>query len=267
VRIAFGEFISFYSIPLGLGIIIYYLVLKKGHLRPRKVKFISWENALFELARWPWVLVACVDGVVSAVFRRSLSYKVTAKSKAFSVYLPLKVMLPYLIVVYFSLFAIAWGSKDYTLRGYLWFDMFIACSYTLLSLAVLILHFKEIGRVAGLRLAIDHLPHIIFPVGAIAVMLIIIFVKPHTPIQAGHPAPEQLQIKIPDVETKISVLQSEVEKDQSAEFVEHRVVNGESLWRIARKYYGRGAEWTKIKTSNGSRVIHAGEILRIIKSD
>jgi len=43
----------------------------------------------------------------------------------------------------------------------------------------------------------------------------------------------------------------------------HLVKEGESLWQIAKKYYGRGVDWTMIPTSDGSTVIYPGDVIEI----
>lgn len=43
----------------------------------------------------------------------------------------------------------------------------------------------------------------------------------------------------------------------------YTVIEGESLWKIATSQYGKGIEWTQIKTPDNSTVIHPGEILEL----
>ena len=52
--------------------------------------------------------------------------------------------------------------------------------------------------------------------------------------------------------------------DRAAETAEkgrtHRVTSGESLWQIAKEYYGRGREWRRIKRANPTRVRASGRV-------
>jgi hypothetical protein len=60
VRVNFFEFLLFSSLSYILLVVVYIFVKIKGHLRPHDVSFFSWESSLFEMARWPWIVVACI---------------------------------------------------------------------------------------------------------------------------------------------------------------------------------------------------------------
>lgn len=43
----------------------------------------------------------------------------------------------------------------------------------------------------------------------------------------------------------------------------HTVVSGDTLWRIAEKYYGNGAEWPRILEANSEVIASAAEDNRL----
>lgn len=51
--------------------------------------------------------------------------------------------------------------------------------------------------------------------------------------------------------------------ESSQDVREHIVKYGESLWTIAKIYYGKGSEWSKILTPDQKKSIHPGDILII----
>ena len=67
-------------------------------LRPSAAKAISWETALFQLARWPWALLGCVHAVAGRIAGREFSFKITPKGRSGPAPLPTRVVPPYLLL-------------------------------------------------------------------------------------------------------------------------------------------------------------------------
>lgn len=49
----------------------------------------------------------------------------------------------------------------------------------------------------------------------------------------------------------------------TVEPLKYEVSEGDSLWKISKKVFGKGSEWNRIETPDGSTIIHPGEILLI----
>lgn len=75
------------------------------------------------------------------------------------------------------------------------------------------------------------------------------------------PAPSKLEPTKPEP-TKPELARSEPTKPEAtgAEPVRHLVANGESLYDIAKKYYGNGGQWKKIAEANPGRVAANGSV-------
>ena len=71
---------------------------RRGLLRPADAPVISWESILFQLVRWPWALIGCVNALWGAVTGREDGFKVTPKRAGAEQPLPLRVIVPYLVL-------------------------------------------------------------------------------------------------------------------------------------------------------------------------
>lgn len=63
---------------------------------------------------------------------------------------------------------------------------------------------------------------------------------------------------------------SEIEESDEPEYIEYTIVAGDSLWKIAKEFYGNGNLYTKIASDNGittNDVIHPGNILHIYSEE
>jgi cellulose synthase (UDP-forming) len=67
-------------------------------LRPWSARTFSWEILIFQLVRWPWALMGCVQAIAGHLARREFSFKVTPKGSSGPAPLPLRVLAPYLVL-------------------------------------------------------------------------------------------------------------------------------------------------------------------------
>lgn len=173
VRVDFVQFLAHLSIPLIASLTVFYITLKRGHLRPRQVKFISWEGFLFELARWPWVLIACADAFISSMAKKDHVFRVTPKGQTSSVELPIVTLIPYIAIASICFLATAFSKNTSDLKGYYWFAQITAWFYLGLSISAILLHIKEAAYKSKLQLALHHMPHFLFPLW-LAVLLVFV---------------------------------------------------------------------------------------------
>jgi cellulose synthase (UDP-forming) len=90
--------------PTGFCICVADWLRKQGLLRPHNARLISWETALFPIARWPIVLWAIIDAFKMTYFRNRRIWKVTPKKKEDTA-LPLRILVPYLTLIGVSFLA------------------------------------------------------------------------------------------------------------------------------------------------------------------
>ncbi|MBL8031476.1 MAG: glycosyltransferase, partial [Candidatus Doudnabacteria bacterium] len=146
VNVPFTEFLLYTSTPYILMMFQYNFILRRKHMRPHNASFFSWENGLFELARWPWVRLALLSGIWKVLRKSTKPYRVTPKDNQSVSTLPLKIILPYISLSIISAAVLLFRQDNGTLYGYAWFSFVNAASYAFLTLCVIVLHIKEAAK-------------------------------------------------------------------------------------------------------------------------
>ena len=114
-------FLFFFSVPSLVSLWTNVYVKSFGITRPVNTKILSWETALFQLARWPWVLFGISSAVIGTLLKKNFSFKVTPKGSGETPPLPFRVLVPYILVIVISVLAaiLLNGSND--TQGYYYF--------------------------------------------------------------------------------------------------------------------------------------------------
>jgi cellulose synthase (UDP-forming) len=121
-------------------------------LRPRRAKAVSWEIVLFQLIRWPWVLLGCAHAVGGRIAGREFGFKVTPKGRTGVLPLPVKVVAPYLLLALISAIPTLFDLDAGAAGGYRTLALINAGLYLLASVAIVALHVRE--HPAGTRGAV-----------------------------------------------------------------------------------------------------------------
>ena len=121
-------------------------------LRPRRARAVSWEIALFQLIRWPWVLLGCAHAIGGRIAGREFGFKVTPKGRTGVLPLPAKVVAPYLALAIVSALPILLRLDAGPANGYRTLALINAGLYLVASVAIVGLHVRE--HAAGTRLAV-----------------------------------------------------------------------------------------------------------------
>lgn len=115
-------------------------------LRPVDVPVLSWRSILFTLARWPFILMAVAEAMFGAVLRRDFAFKVTAKGDLSGKTLPVRVLVPYVVVMVLPLVAVgiylARGMSR-SADGYMFLALASSVSYLVLIIVVVVLNQRE----------------------------------------------------------------------------------------------------------------------------
>ncbi|MGH2874592.1 MAG: glycosyltransferase family 2 protein [Solirubrobacteraceae bacterium] len=148
--LSFGSFWLHFAPPMLVLLATAVWLRTVGWLRPRRARPISWEMALFQLARWPWALLGCAHAVAGRIARREFSFKVTPKGAAGIKPLPARVVLPYLVIAGVSALPALSGLHAGAAHGYYLLATINAVLYAITAVAVVALHVREHPR--GLRL-------------------------------------------------------------------------------------------------------------------
>ena len=151
VHINYFEFLArFASLSLWPLLLTVWL-RRRGLLRPRTSPLVSWESALFILTRWPYVAWGVLAATLHTVRPKAITFKVTPKGRSGRERLPVRLIVPYVVIaVGLSITARA-GESHPTMAGYVFLCIIGATFYAVVATAVPALHIVESARAADLR--------------------------------------------------------------------------------------------------------------------
>jgi cellulose synthase (UDP-forming) len=127
------------------------LLRRRGLLRPRRAPLLSWENNLYCLTRWPLIAWGVAAAVLQSVRPRPVTFKVTPKTVGGMEPLPLRLVLPYVLTTVLLTGASLYAEARTEAAGYVFLCLLGATTYTLVALAVPLLHAGEMARATGAR--------------------------------------------------------------------------------------------------------------------
>ncbi|AZM45834.1 N-acetylglucosaminyltransferase [Streptomyces sp. WAC 06738] len=127
------------------------MMRRRGLLRPRDAPVVSWENWLFSVSRWPFVVWGVGTAVLQRLRPRTVVFKVTPKSRDGLEPLPLRLVAPHLFIASVLTGAAIVGELTGPAVGYVFLCLAGAVSYALVTLVVAVLHVAETARAAGVR--------------------------------------------------------------------------------------------------------------------
>jgi cellulose synthase/poly-beta-1,6-N-acetylglucosamine synthase-like glycosyltransferase len=144
-----GFMVRFEIVELAvLAIVIW--TRSQGWLRPQQSPVVSWQSVLFTLARWPIILLASADAILSALLRRDLIFRVTFKGDSVRRPLEWRVLSTYFVIVFASLGAAFWYMTSHPTNrvaaGYAFLALLNGTTYTVFIVAAIILHWRDAYR-------------------------------------------------------------------------------------------------------------------------
>ena len=84
-------------------IVLAYAIRADGLFRPMDAKVLGWEKAVFAAVQWPWVLFGCGMAVIDRLRGGFVDFRVTPKGEQAYENVPMRVVLPYLVLAVASL--------------------------------------------------------------------------------------------------------------------------------------------------------------------
>ena len=266
VIVSFDEFFKQAIRPLLIGYLIYLYVHRKKHLRPNTVPLISWESMFFELVRWPWVFIGCLSAVHNTfIQKKSFNIKVTPKTKPSTDIVSIGIILPYFFVIAVFLAAMNYAGYVDKTAGYYWFAATMAGLYTVLIVFVILLHIKESEKKL-IKQTLRHIPHV--TVASLFGLALFFTVKQD--VGGMHTQMASTETKSITFSQKTNADSSRTEQHaaNTDNAFMYTVVEGDSLWEIAERFYGDGIKWKDITTVSNSKNIRPGDRLTIhVKSN
>jgi hypothetical protein len=144
--ISLGSFYLHFGPPTLVLLVTVVWLRRLKWLRPRSARAISWELALFQLVRWPWALFGCFHAIVGRVTGREFSFKVTPKGRSGAAPLPMRVVIPYLLLALASATPALLGINAGKAHGYYTLALINVALYMTAAIAILVLHVYEHPR-------------------------------------------------------------------------------------------------------------------------
>ncbi|MBK3639104.1 glycosyltransferase [Streptomyces sp. MBT33] len=149
INVNYGGFLlRFWAMSFFL-VMLTALLRRRGLLRPVDAPLLSWEGWLFGLTRWPYVAWGVLAALVQRVRPKKVVFKVTPKSRVGMERLPLRLVLPYLLITVVLSGAALVGELTGPAVGYVFLCLLGSVSYALVTLAVGVLHVRETARSQG----------------------------------------------------------------------------------------------------------------------
>jgi hypothetical protein len=108
--------------------------------KPETVPLISWEGILFQVTRWPWVVIGCLQGVLESLTNASYTFKVTPKEKTKIDLWALASSHIFLTLV--SALAVLF-SPVYINSSYRWLALLDVIIYTFATIVIVVPHSRE----------------------------------------------------------------------------------------------------------------------------
>ncbi|MGE3907873.1 MAG: glycosyltransferase family 2 protein [Chloroflexota bacterium] len=142
VRVHLLQFAFFASLPSLAGIMTIRFTKARGLLRPAYAPVLSWEAALFQFMRWPWMLAGVIDAMVGVLIRKETAFRITPKGEGARP-ISWRVITPYVSIVIVEAGTVILFRRVLGASGYYLLALLNAVIYTVVSLALPILHFRE----------------------------------------------------------------------------------------------------------------------------
>lgn len=119
---------------------------RDGWCRPYNAKVLSWEALFFQAARWPWALLGCLAALRDWLTGSFVDFRVTPKGEDAAAQLPVRVLVPYVVLALVSVLPVLAFSDVGEARGFYLFATLNAVIYVSLLAVVVFQHARENGR-------------------------------------------------------------------------------------------------------------------------
>jgi len=137
----------------GWLVLITLFLRRRGLLRPPRARVISWETWLYTLARWPYIARGIGAALIHLASPHPATFKVTPKGAGELEPLPIRLMAPYLLISVASAGAALYGEARSDAVGYVFLCLLAALAYSVVSVAVPVLHATEAAARCHLPIA------------------------------------------------------------------------------------------------------------------
>ena len=166
MRLHYPSFLLLSGLQMVITILPIVYVRQAALLRPSTAPLLSWEMALFELSRGPWILAGVTSGLLQCLQQRSVEFRVTNKHGQ-AAPLPLTYLLPYaLLTLVGAGVALVAGAGAVAAKGYVLLTL--VATLMLAATALMITILSQRGGTHSLR---SYLPHYLISGGGVLLTL------------------------------------------------------------------------------------------------
>ena len=166
----------------GWLLVIAILLRRNNLIRPLGSPIISWQRGLYAGTRLPFILLGVLAAFYEAIVPRTIDFKVTPKGQVGPQPLPVRLILPFLVVAVVLGGSAAVGLDNSDVIGYVGLSLLTALSPVIVAPAVTVLHATEarrntgLGRLPALRLVgVPLSVSILVGVGVVTVSVLYLF--------------------------------------------------------------------------------------------
>jgi cellulose synthase (UDP-forming) len=149
VNVPYFEFLLRWCLVGVFTLAITILIKRWGLLRPRSAPVVSWEAALYAIARWPYIARGVAAAVVQQFRSEPVTFRVTPKVRDGMEPLPTGLVLPFVVISVVLSSAALVGESITVANGYVLLCLLGAVTYATVTLAIPLLHAREAARAAG----------------------------------------------------------------------------------------------------------------------
>lgn len=143
VAVTYPDFLAHF-LPQSLVLVaLCYRLRASGIFRPSDARIISWESALFLLARWPWALAGSIAAIRDWLTGTFVDFRVTPKGTSEVDPLPFRIYLPYVLVAAGSALPALSVQDAGASRGFYLFAIVNSLSYAVLIVVIMVRHGRE----------------------------------------------------------------------------------------------------------------------------
>lgn len=141
--VTYPEFVLHAIWPPVVLTIVAYAIRADGFFRPTDAKVLGWEKALFLALQWPWVLWGCLMAVRDRINGNFVDFRITPKGDAAEATLPLRVLLPYVLLALGCILPVLMIDHVHEAKGFYFLTLLNGSIYAIISTVIVIRHIKD----------------------------------------------------------------------------------------------------------------------------
>ena len=146
MRVSLGAFYIHFGPALLMVIAVLVWLRHIALLRPTTAKPVGWELLMFQLVRWPWVVLGCASAVLERITGRTHGFRVTPKGGRGLAPLGLPTVAPYLLLAALAAAPVVLRLDAGPADGYYVLTLINAALYLGTAVTIIVMHIRDHPR-------------------------------------------------------------------------------------------------------------------------